>query len=218
VVLQGHRCAAEHQAEEHDGRQGGCSPGGAAHGLAPRRQGIFGGASQGAAQVHEDVQSEEYEPDHRRRAMGAASGLEGVPVEEPHGDAAAEENDGRCDEQWCKQSHRYLRRAKGAVGAAARVIARESPPGARQLQQHRRDQGETDEHVQRHERVHAEQDGRDLDEDRHDHEQPDGRRQAFVAGGVHPTFATLSWSHRPLHRGRSVPYFNGTPMGPGRRR
>jgi hypothetical protein len=188
-VLHGHRCAAEHQAEEHDGRQRGCAPGGPAHGLPLRRQGIFGGASQGASQVNEDVQAEEYEPDHRRRAVDAASGLEGVPVEESHGDAAGEENDGSRDEHWCKQSHRYLRRAKGAVGAAARVIAHESPPGARQLQEHRRDQGETDEHVHRHERVHAQQDGCDLDDDRDEQEHPGRRSQALIADGVHPTFA-----------------------------
>jgi len=56
-----------------------------------------------------------------------------------------------------------------------------------------------DEHVQRHERVHAEQDACHLDDDRSQHEHPDRRRQALVPGGVHAT-----GSGRPQADGEEV--------------
>ncbi len=55
--------------------------------------------------------------------------------------------------------------------------------------------------MHRHEGVHAEQDGCDLDCDRRENEQSDRRREAFVSSGVH-----------------SGLYLSGTETGPGRRR
>jgi hypothetical protein len=70
-----------------------------------------------------------------------------VAVEEPHRNSAAEQNDGRNHEQRRKQAHGELRRAVCHVFGAARVVAHETPSGAQQLQDYRRDQGEPDEDV-----------------------------------------------------------------------
>jgi hypothetical protein len=144
------------------------------------------------------VEAEQDEPDHRGGPVQAARELERVPVQEPHRDSAAEQDHGGGDEERREQAHRELRRAVRDVVAAAGVVAREPPACARQLEEDRRDQGEADEHVQRHERVHAEQDRRDLDEDGHEHEHSDRRRQALVPVRVHPTI-------RPPHRATVLP-------------
>jgi hypothetical protein len=180
-MLRGHRGRAEHQSGDDDRghrvETGSRSPN--------RRARILGGSSPRASQVDEHVQAEKDEPHDRRRAVKAAGELERLPVQEPHRDAAAEEDHRRRHEQRREQAHRDLRRAFRDVRAAARVVAGEPPGGARELQQNRRDQREADEDVQRHERVHAEQDGSDLDEHRHDHEQADRGGQARIPGRVH---------------------------------
>ena len=107
----------------------------------------------------------------------------------------AKERYGRCHEERCEQAHRDLRGTVLHVGTVAGVVARESPTGARQLQQHGRDQGDTDEHVERHERVHAEQDRRQLDENRNEQEQPDRRGEPLVPDGIRPTLGLL---HEPI--------------------
>jgi hypothetical protein len=106
-------------------------------------------------------------------------------VKEPHRDSAAEQDDRRHDEQRREQTHRDLGRPVRDVEPAARVVAREAPSRAYQLQEDRRDQGEPDEHVPRHERMHAEHDGRDLDEDREEQKHSDYRGQARVSVGIH---------------------------------
>jgi hypothetical protein len=133
--------------------------------------------------------------------MEPAGDLECVPVEKPHGDPTPEQ-DHRCnDEERREQAHRELRRPVRHVGATARVVADEPPAGRSQLQQDDRDQGEPDEDVPRHERVHPEQHGRDLDGDGSEQKHSHGCRQALVAVRVH-----------------LLPYLSGTVMGPGRRR
>jgi hypothetical protein len=154
------------------------------------------------------VHAEEHEPDDRRGTVQPTGDLEGVSVEDPHGDSAPEQDHGRNDEQRREQAHRRLRRALRDIRAAACVVARETPPGAAQLQRDRRDQGETDEHVHRHEGVHAEQDGHDLDGDGSEQEQPHRRRQALVSGGINPTLAVRLQPPRSPFDG----YFNSATM------
>jgi hypothetical protein len=165
------------------------------------RQDIAGGTSQRLPEIDEHVQTQEHEPNHRRRPVQPARDLEGVPVQQPHRDAAAEEDDRRHDEQRCQQTHRRLWRSVCDIGTTARVVAREPPAGAEQLEDNCRDQGEADEHVPRHERVHTEQDGGDLDEDRSEQKHSHRRGQALVSVGIH-----------------SVAYLSGTATAPGRRR
>jgi hypothetical protein len=129
-----------------------------------------------------------------------AGELERLPVEEPHRDAAAEQGDRRHDEERREQAHRELRRPVFHVGRTLRVVADESPAGRGELQDDHRYQGEPDEDVPRHERVHAEQHGPDLDRDRNEHEHSHGRRQPLVSVGIHS------------------PHLSGTVTGPGRRR
>jgi hypothetical protein len=117
--------------------------------------------------------------------MELASNLERVSVQKPHRDSAAEENDSRHDEQRREQAHHRLGRPLRHIGAAARVVPDEAPAGRRQLQDDQRDQGEPDEDVPRHERVHAEENGCDLDEDRSDQEYSNCRSQALISVGVH---------------------------------
>ncbi len=165
-VLGGHERATEHQAAD-DCRCQHVEAGGLPAHLGPLgRQDIAGGAYQRPSEIDEHVHTKECQPDHRRRTMETPGDLKRVSVEEPHRDSAAEQNDGRHDEQRRQQTHRRLRRAVRHIGVAARVVAREAPAGADQLQDDRRDQREAYEDVPRHERVHAEQDGRHLDEDR----------------------------------------------------
>jgi hypothetical protein len=130
-----------------------------------------------------------------------AGDLEPMSVQEAHGDPTAEQNNRRHDEQRRKHAHRQLRRPVCDIGAVARVVPREPPARGRELQQDDRDQGEPDEHVPRHERVHPEQDGRDLDDDGDEQEHSRRRRQALVPVGVH-----------------LLPHLSGTVIGPGRRR
>ena len=98
--------------------------------------------------------------------MEPAGDLECVSVEQPHADSAAEQNDRRHDQERREQAHRRLRRPVRHIGATARVVADEAPAGGRELQDDQRDQGDPDEDMPRHERVHAEQDSGDLEEDR----------------------------------------------------
>jgi len=133
---------------------------------AARAADVVAGFRQCPLQIDEHVDADECDPDHRRRSVQATRERQRVAVEEAHCDAAAEEHDGREDEPWCEQPHDELRRPLLDVGSAPDVVAREAPAGAPQLQQDERDQDETDEDVQRHERMDAEKDRRQLDEDR----------------------------------------------------
>ena len=92
--------------------------------------------------------------------------------------------------------HKDALSSRRDVGAPASVIARESPTGAGQLQDDGWDQSEADEYVQRHERVHAEQDGYGLDDDRDDDEQTDRRCQAFFPAGFSRRFRSRVGSSR----------------------
>jgi len=165
-VLGGNECTAEHQAADDCGRQ--CVSAGRvpADGCPIGRPDIICRVSQRPPQIDEHVQPEEQEPDHRRRAMEPAGDLECVSVEQPHRDSAAEQNDGRHDEERREQAHRRLGRPVRHIGATARVVADEAPAGGRELQDDQRDQGDPDEDMPRHERVHAEQHTGDLEEDR----------------------------------------------------
>jgi len=165
-MLRGNGRGAEHEAGDHHSCQGVGARRRSVCVTPLRRHGVFGGASQRAFEVDEHVQAEKQEPDHGGRAVKPARDLERVPVQESHRDAAAEQDDCRCDEQRREQAHRDLRRPLDHVRTATQVVARESPTGTPQLQEHRRDQGKPDEHVQRHEGVHAEQDRCQLNEDR----------------------------------------------------
>jgi hypothetical protein len=153
-VLRRHQGGAEHQSDDDDGGDGI----GACTRSPNRRARIIGCAPPRAPQIDEHVHPEEDEPDDRRRAVEVAGELERVAVQEPHRDAAAEEDDRRRHEQRREQPQRDLRRPFRDVGPTARVVAGEPQAGARQLEQDGRDQSEPDEDVQRHERVHAEQD------------------------------------------------------------
>jgi hypothetical protein len=106
-------------------------------------------------------------------------------VEEAHRDPAAEQHDRRHDEQWREQAHRHLGRAVRDVVTATRVVTDETPSGAEQLQDDRWDQGEPDEDVPRHERVHTEKDGRDLENHRSEQEHSNRRGETLVSVGVH---------------------------------
>ena len=106
-------------------------------------------------------------------------------MEEAHRDPAAEEHDCRDDEERREQAHRRARRPVRDVGAVAGVVPDEPPAGGRQLQDDHRDEGQTDEDVPRHERVHAEQDGRHFDDDRSKQEHSHCSRQPLVSVGVH---------------------------------
>jgi hypothetical protein len=184
-VLGGNEGAAEHQAEDDRGRHGvqaGRLPGNVRPIV---REDIVRRPPQRAPEIDEHVEAEQQEPDHRRRAVEPAGELERVPMEEPHGDPTPEQNHRRHDEERREQAHREFRGPVRHIGATARVVADEAPPCGRQLQDDRGDQGEADEDVPRHERVHAEQDGRDLDEDRSEQKHPYGRRQAPVSSGIH---------------------------------
>ena len=123
--------------------------------------------------------------------METASDVESLSVQDSHRDAAAEEDDCRRHEERRDQTHRDLRRPKRNVRTAAGVVAREAPPRAPQLQQHRWDQRQPDEHVHRHERVHAEQDRRHLEEDRRQQNQTDRGGQPLVTGRIHSSFTLL---------------------------
>ncbi len=139
---------------------------------------------QRAPEIDEDVEAEQQEPDHRRRAVEPAGDLERVPVEEPHGDPTPEQHDRRHDEERREQTHRQLRLSMHHIGVFVRVVPNEAPAGGRQLQDDHRDQGEPDEHVPRHERVHPEQHGRDLDDDGSKQKHSHRCRQALVPVGV----------------------------------
>jgi hypothetical protein len=118
--------------------------------------------------------------------MQATGRLQRLPVQEPHRDSAPEQDAGRNDEERRKQPHRELRRAMLHIRAASRVVADEAPAGACQLQQDDRNQGDSEEDVPRHERVHPEQDSRDLDEDRSQQEHSHGGGQTLVSVRIHP--------------------------------
>ena len=196
-VLSGNERAAEDQTED----DGGCQRIDTRAPPADRpeigRHDVSYGASHGPSEVDEHVQTQQHEPDDRRGSVETTRDLECMPVEESHRHPAAEEDDRGRHKQGREQPHRRLRRALLHIGAAARVIAREPPPRARELEEHRRDQGKTDEHVPRHERVHAEQDRRDHDEHGSEQKQPYRTREALVSCGIH---------------------FRGTEIGPRRRR
>ena len=186
-----HRCWAgtsalpEHQTADDCGRQRVSAGGLPADGCRVVRQDIVCGASQRLSEIDEHVQPEEQEPDHRRRAMELARDLECMSVQQPHRDSAAEQNDRRHDQERREQAHRRLRRPLRHIGAAARVVPDKAPTGGRQLQDDQRDQGEPDEDVPRHERVHAEQDRCALDEHRSEQKHSHCRRQALISVGVH---------------------------------
>ncbi len=117
--------------------------------LAVAGSAVLGGASYGAPQVNDDVQSKECEPDHggrrpwdggRGRSLGRGHAGGG-----PHGYATTEQGElspQRTERR--EQAHRQLRRPVGQIGAAAGVVTHAPRTGARQLQgRHRRDQGES---------------------------------------------------------------------------
>ena len=184
-VLGGNEGAAEHQTKDERGRQR------VEAGRLPRdvrplvREDIVRRASQRAREIDEHVEAEQQEPDHRRRAMEPPRDLERVPMEEPHGDPAREQNHRRHDEERRQQAHRELWRSVRHIGATARVVPGEPPAGRGQLQDDHRDQREPDEDVPRHERVHPEEHGRDLDDDGSKQQHSHGCRQALVSVGVH---------------------------------
>src|SRR5579862_1287836 len=70
--------------------------------------------------------------------------------------------------------------------SATGVVAEKAPAGTAQFQQNRWDQGDADEDVQRHERVHAEQNRRQLDRDGNEQQHPDRSGQSLVAVRVRP--------------------------------
>jgi hypothetical protein len=184
-VLGGNEGSAEHQAEDDGGRHGvqaGRLPGNVRPIV---RADIVRRPPQRPPEIDEHVKAEQQEPDHRRRAMEPARELERVPMEEPHGDPTPEQNDGRHYEERGEQTHRELRGPVRDIGATACVVAGEAPSRGRQLQHDRRDQGEADEDVPRHERVHPEQNGRNLDEDRSEQKHSHRRRQAPISVGIH---------------------------------
>ena len=200
-VLGGNEGAAEHQAENDCRRQGveaGGLPGDVRRPIV--REDVVRRLSQRAREIDEHVETEQQEPDHRRRAMEPPGDLERVPMEEPHRDPAPEQNHRRHDQERREQAHRELRRSVRHVGATARVVANEAPPRGRQLQNHHRDQGEPDEDMPRHERVHPEQNSRDLDDD--------GSKQQHSTAAV----------RRSFRRGSFAVYLSGTETAPGNRR
>jgi hypothetical protein len=184
-VLGGNERAAEHQAADSCDRQRVQAGGLPSDRSRLGRQDLVRRPSQRPAEIDEHMEAEQQEPDHRRRAVEPASDLQRLAVEEPHRDSAAEQNHRRHDEERRQQAHRELRRTVRHVGAAARVVADEPPAGRRQLQDDHRDQSEPDEDVPRHERVHPEQDGGDLDDDRGEQEHSHGGGEALVSVGVH---------------------------------
>jgi hypothetical protein len=185
AVLGGNQRAAEHQPEDDRGSHG-IQTGRLAGDWRPiLREHIVRRVSQRAPEIDEHVEAEQHKPDHRRRAMESAGDLERVPAQEPHGDPTPEQDHRRHDEGRREQAHRQLWRPLRHVRATPLVVANEAPPGGRQLQDDRRDQGEPDEHVPRHEGVHPEQNGRDLHEDRGDEQQPHGPGQARVPVRIH---------------------------------
>jgi hypothetical protein len=141
-------------------------------------------ADHGAAEIDQDVDPDEHQPDHRGRSMESPSGVQRLAVEEPHRDAAPEQHDRGCDEERRQDPHHGVRRTVGHVVVAAGVVANEPPAGARQLQQQRRDQRESDEDVPRHEGVDAENDRDQLDRNRSEEEEADHCGQPLVAVGV----------------------------------
>jgi hypothetical protein len=192
---------AQHQAADDCGRQRV-----QALGLPPDRsplgrQDIVRRPSQRPAEIDKHVEAEQQEPDHRSRAVKPAGDLERLAVKKAHRDTAAEQNDGRHDEERREHTHGRLRRPVRHVGAAARVVPDEPPAGGRELQQDDGDESEPDEDVPRHERVHSEQNGRDLDRDRSEQKHSHRRRQALVSVRV-----------------QSPPHLSGTVIGPGTRR
>jgi hypothetical protein len=199
-VLGRNERAAEHQAADDCGRQRVSAGRLAAHECPVAGPDVVCGVSQRPAEIDEHVQPEQQKPDHRRRAMEPARDLECGSVEKPHRDSAAEENDGRHDEERREQAHRRLWRPVSHIGPTARVVPGEAPAGGRQLQNDQWDQREPDEDVPRHERVHAEQNGCDLDEDRSEQKHTDCRRQALVSVGVH--LLSLRIHSHDLYRSR----------------
>ena len=117
--------------------------------------------------------------------MEPAGDLEGVPVQEPHRHPAPEQHHRGDDEKRREQAHRQLWRPVRHVRAAARVVPDEPPARRRELQHDRRDQGQPDEDVPRHERVHTEKDGRDLENHRSEQEHSNRRGETLVSVGVH---------------------------------
>ena len=200
TVLGRNERAAEHQAEDDGGRKG-VQPGRLAGDVRRTvRENVISRPSQRAPEIDEHVKAEQQEPDHRRRAVEPAGYVERVPVEEPHGDPAPEQDDRRHDEERRQQAHGQLWWPVRHVGAAPGVVPHEPPARGRQLQDDHRDQSDPDEDVPRHERVHAEQHGPDLDGDGDEQEHSHRRRQALVPVGIHS------------------PHLSGTVIGPGTRR
>jgi hypothetical protein len=165
-VLGGNERAAEQQAADDCRRQRVSAGRLPANGRRIGRPDIVCRVSQRPPEIDEDVQPEEHEPDHRRWAMEPTGELECVSVEQPHRDSTPEQNDSCHDEEWREQAHRRLGRTVRHILATARVVPDEAPARGRELQDSQGDQGDPDEDVPRHERVHAEQDGGDLEEDR----------------------------------------------------
>jgi hypothetical protein len=139
-VLGGHERCAEHQAADDCNCQGVQARGLPADERPIGPQDILPGASQSPSEIDEHVEAEKQEPDHGGRAVEPTRDLECVSVEEPHRDSAAEQSDRRNDEQRRKQTHRRLRRTVRHVWMATRVVAREAPAGADELEDDRRDQ------------------------------------------------------------------------------
>ena len=106
-------------------------------------------------------------------------------MQNAHRDAATEEDDSGGDQQWCKEPHRELRRAFQSVGLVSRVVTREAPARARELQEHRRNQDEADENMERQELVQAEEERRQFNERENDQDESDGRGQALVSVRIH---------------------------------
>jgi hypothetical protein len=148
-MLGRHQGAAEHKAADDRSRQGVGAPRSPVNGSCLRRHCILCRASHRPSEIDEHVQAEKREPDDRRGTVETTGDLERVSVEEPHCDSTPEQDHGRSDEQRCEQAHRRLRRSLRHIRVAVRVVAHETPPGAAQLQDDHRDQGETDEHVHR---------------------------------------------------------------------
>src|ERR1035437_10123637 len=185
--------AGDYRASEQIG-----APTRATDGGSRRRRNVVFASDERPFEVDQDVHADEDHPKDGDRPVQPPGDDERVSVHEAHGNAATEQDNRGGNQQRGEQTHRELRRALQAVCLASRVVAREAPTGARQLEKYWWNQDEADEHVQREELVQAEDDRSELDDGENQQYESDGCCQALVPIRVHP----FTPAARPvLHQG-----------------